>query len=554
MAIKAFPTAYGAGAYATGGRGYPVFKVTNLNDSGAGSFRQACTDVNNSGGGNIVFDVSGIIVLQSPIFAYIDNCTIAGQTAPEGGITIAGDGSLILESFDNSIIRYVRFRPEFTSNNDDVLAAYRTSNFIIDHCSILGGTDEGLDITFETDTFTVQNCMFGMNATGSIAGNSDNNLFTTNFSYLNNVFYNTSHRFPNVHVTGQADLINNLIWNYVARMSVVSGDVDLNHINNYYASIYGDGPNLDLGRMGMLLWWRDGEGTPSIYTEGNILHDTPSIFSNNWDLWHWRFDAPPSSGYAGLAEEPVPVALRNNTQFSLIGASLPIRTAQEIKDNLIYEAGANARLDSNGNVLSDIDIMDQHIIDNISTNTKLYYNTGNFGDEHTQYIRDYWATVSTTPLATRNDDTNGDGIPDAWTTANIPVGQTYSDIAPSGYTWLEEYINQVDIVNNIPQITRTDSNPTTIEIGGTYTPPTGTWTDVEDGSGNATVGGDTVDVNTIGTYNVTLSHTDTDGNTGTLIIPYTVIDTSTNIIYSLTEQEKEKSKRKKLKLVKRGLI
>ena len=87
--LKAFPSAYGAGAYATGGRGLNVYHVTTLNDSGTGSLRQAVSDAASNGGGNIVFDISGIIQLNS-LLSFTSNLTIAGQTAPEGGITIDG--------------------------------------------------------------------------------------------------------------------------------------------------------------------------------------------------------------------------------------------------------------------------------------------------------------------------------------------------------------------------------------------------------------------------------------------------------------------------------
>ena len=123
-------------------------------------------------------------------------------------------------------------------------------------------------------------------------------------------------------------------------------------------------------------------------------------------------------------------------------------------------------------------------------------------------------------------------MPDTWESAtfgNLTRDGT-GDFDSDGYTDLEEFLNLVDgSVINIPQITRTDNNPTSIVQGGTYIPPTGTWTDVEDGSGVATVSGDTVDVNTVGTYNVTLSHTDTDGNTGSLTIPYIITSGVINV-------------------------
>ena len=80
----AFPGAEGHGRYVTGGRGGQVIHVTNLNDSGAGSFRKA---VSGSCKKIVVFDVAGVIALKSDINIGA-NTTILGQTAPAPGITL----------------------------------------------------------------------------------------------------------------------------------------------------------------------------------------------------------------------------------------------------------------------------------------------------------------------------------------------------------------------------------------------------------------------------------------------------------------------------------
>ena len=100
----AFPGAEGFGKYAVGGRYGSVYHVTNLNDSGAGSLRDAVSQPNRI----VVFDVAGVIRLQSRL-TFKNNLYVAGQTAPGEGITVYGNG-VSFSGADNTIVRYLRFR------------------------------------------------------------------------------------------------------------------------------------------------------------------------------------------------------------------------------------------------------------------------------------------------------------------------------------------------------------------------------------------------------------------------------------------------------------
>src|SRR5574342_1040728 len=103
--LAAFPGAEGFGRFATGGRGGTVYHVTNLNDSGPGSFRDAVSQPNRT----VVFDVAGVMDYQPPRYNIARNVTIAGQTAPGDGVVLYGDGIGFTDS-NNTITRFIRFR------------------------------------------------------------------------------------------------------------------------------------------------------------------------------------------------------------------------------------------------------------------------------------------------------------------------------------------------------------------------------------------------------------------------------------------------------------
>ena len=139
--IPAFPGAEGGGMYSLGGRGGKVITVTNLNDSGPGSFREACE----TGGARIiVFNVSGIIKLETPIIVRAPYITIAGQTAPGDGVCIAGE-SFWVDTHD-VVVRHMRFRRGETkvTHRDDSFGGNPIGNIMIDHCSCTWGLDENI--------------------------------------------------------------------------------------------------------------------------------------------------------------------------------------------------------------------------------------------------------------------------------------------------------------------------------------------------------------------------------------------------------------------------
>ena len=148
----AFPGAEGHGRYVTGGRGGKVVHVTNLNDSGTGSFREAVK----SGNRIIVFDVAGVIALKSDL-KIGDNITILGQTAPSPGITLR---YYTVQPGNNNIIRFLRIRRGEEKNiNDGADATWQRNKtgIIFDHCSFSWSIDEVASF-YDNNNFTMQWC------------------------------------------------------------------------------------------------------------------------------------------------------------------------------------------------------------------------------------------------------------------------------------------------------------------------------------------------------------------------------------------------------------
>ena len=170
-AAPAFPGAVGFGATATGGRGGDVYHVTHLGDAGPGSLRDAIATA--SGPRTIVFEVSGVIDLASPLSLSASNLTLAGQTSP-GGIATRGYPVLV-SGVQDVVIRYMRFRTgdinaaavggkpsqgngDLVGDAGDSLTISFAERVIVDHVSTSWGMDETLSVTLSSDV-TVQHCI-----------------------------------------------------------------------------------------------------------------------------------------------------------------------------------------------------------------------------------------------------------------------------------------------------------------------------------------------------------------------------------------------------------
>ena len=516
----AFPTALGAGAYTTGGRDGIVTHVTNLNDSGPGSFREAMLL---SVPRTIVFDVSGVIKLKSILALNSKNSdfTIAGQTAPEGGITIDG-ARVYFSSVDNAIIRHIRFKGgkdetyPVSYGNDSFTTTGSITSQIYDHVTFSFGVDEAADWQGQADNsvtnLTIQRSFFAESTKGTIIGKQYKlGAPVGDVSFLYNLFYNTGYRTPNIIGDKMNyDVINNVAINSGGRLVNSFGETNLNHIGNYYD--YGNysitDQNLNLHRFGTI---------PHIYTKGNKitggnpqntkLTNTVSQMNDNNKL-SWKFHL----ALGGFAYgEQLPDNYFTDRQFPLKGKSFIPLSADLTHISVIKDVGCNSRLNEDGSVSRNFDILDEKWLDEVQS--------GIYPEKmkETDYIVPSIKSIS----RPANFYVNNPHIPEIWFAANVPAGQDHNDIAPSGYTWLEEYLNQVDGPSVIFAAKSVEVTPDktelqiskTLQLSKSFTPTNatnqnGTWTSSDEDIAKVDANGV---VTAISVGEVTITFTATDG-------------------------------------------
>jgi pectate lyase len=257
----AFPGAQGFGKKATGGRNGVVYHVTNLNDSGAGSFRDAVSASNRI----VVFDVGGYVQLVTAVSAK-SNLTIAGQTAPGGGIGFRG-GEISFASSSNIVMRHVRIRPgsETASTNDDALSLYRAQNVMIDHSSfefapwndIDGVSDDWQN--WPVTNITIQDSLIA-DPTGQQFGAHTESV-SGQWAWYRNIFANSHNRNPLAKVN--TVFVNNVLYNDSAGYTTHTSTTFTHDIlNNYFVF----GP----ASTGTDNTWYQVDKNQSIYYAGNL--------------------------------------------------------------------------------------------------------------------------------------------------------------------------------------------------------------------------------------------------------------------------------------------
>jgi pectate lyase len=406
--LKAFPTAEGFGALATGGRGGSVYHVTSLNDSGTGSFRDAVSQSNRT----VDFDVSGVINIASQL-VFSNNITVAGQTSPNG-IAVYGDG-ISLSHRSNIVIRNMTFRAGIgTASDMKTINMTTASNIILDQVSIGWSRYDNLGITKdsgypESTNITVQNCLIEEAINSQRAGGIVDS--SRNITFARNLWTNNDTRNPK----GKGDLqyINNVVYNYgkggyVGGHSSAIWYEDL--INNYFIA----GPS------------QSGDYLTDFGSNDYIYHSGNKIDDDKVDI-----------GADGLPEG------RNidNNKFTSLGATLqpsahnypavPVSVMPLIDayEWVIARAGNALHRDS----------VDERQVNDLKSLGSMGYIPA---DETQVGGMPTW-TGPPAPI-----DSDGDGMPDAWEQLNGLNPSSASDgnftnLNPQGYTNLEVYLNSL---------------------------------------------------------------------------------------------------------------
>lgn len=412
--LPAFPGAEGYGKYATGGRGGIIVKVDNLNDNGPGSLR-AALELNTPR--IIVFNVSGTISLESELVINNGNFTIAGQTAPGDGICIKGNMTYI--SAENVIIRFIRFRlGDENKIPEDAISVMRSKNVIIDHCSFSWGIDE-VATFYDNKNFTLQWCIIsealndsyhpkGLHGYGGIWGG-------INASFHHNLLAHNSSRNPRfngartgtTHETELVDFRNNVVYNWEIN-SAYGGEMG-NH--NIVANYYKSGPASQ--KKNRIVEPLDDKG--KWFIEGNFVDGFPSVTEDNW-----------AGGVQGAFASNPSIKAVKPFGFKNINS----QTAEEAYLAVLKSAGA---------IFPKRDIIDQRIISEVK-NKKVF--SGNGIANSQSEVGGYPKLKSTVPPI----DSDKDGMPNKWElerNLNPYDPEDRNSIAPSGYTYIEEYLNDL---------------------------------------------------------------------------------------------------------------
>jgi pectate lyase len=436
----AFPGAEGFGKNTTGGRGGKVYIVSNLNDNGPGSFREAAEAKIKR---IIVFAVSGTIHLEKKMVIRGD-VTIAGQTAPGDGICIA-DNSVGLGG-DNIIVRYLRFRMGDKyqkggmvdgNGGDDAFGGTKRKNIIIDHCSMSWSTDEVFSV-YAGDSTTLQwNIIseplnysyhfeegdkdYEHHGYGAIWGGAHLTAHHNLFAHCNS----RNPRFNGIRTSPEelVDYCNNVIYNWGSNNIYAGEGGNYNMVNNYFKY----GPETKESVKYQVV--NPGNKLPAIpfgkfYVAGNYVDGSQEVTKNNRLGVRMGNDGTEVDLKTALADQPHPVM------------TTVLQSAFDAYVTVLEKAGTSYRRDT----------LDERIISDVKNRKGKFIDVQGGFAHGTVYERtvNAWPSLKSLPADT---DTDKDGMPDAWETKKGLNPNDPADGAANTlhifYTNIEMYINSI---------------------------------------------------------------------------------------------------------------
>ena len=458
--LPAFPGAEGGGMYTPGGRGGKVFVVTSLEDRGPGTLREACE----AGGARIVvFNVAGVIRLESALDINAPYITIAGQTAPGDGICVTG-ASVHINTHD-VVIRHMRFRRGQTdvAYLEDALGGNAVGNVIIDHVSASWGLDENMSIyrhvwnrqadgrgeKLPAVNVTIQNSIFSEcldmynHAFGATIGGH-------NSTFARNVFASNISRNCSIGMNGGFNFINNTTFNWWNR-SVDGGD----HTSriNMIANNFKPGPITPEGKP---ISWRilkvengrdkaNRDNWGRAYVSGNRTFANAAVTDDNWAGGVMAGDQFVTAENADLMKR-----VRVEEPFEM--APVTILSAEEAFDFVLNYGGASfpKRDAVDARVMKSVKTGKVYPAKDAREHQPLYVKRRLPADSYKQGIITDPQQVGGLPEYKGKPyvDTDGDGMPDKWEkkyglNPNDSSDAT-GDVSGDGYTNIEKYINGID--------------------------------------------------------------------------------------------------------------
>lgn len=426
--LPVFPGAEGFGTRTPAGRGGRVIEVTTLADAGPGSLRAA---LNQPGPRIIVFRVAGTIELAEALFVQYPFVTVAGQSAPGGGICLR-DAGIVVTTHD-VLIQHLRIRPGCEGrvkpehNDAIVILGGRgqepgAHHIVLDHISASWGEDETVSVWYGAHDITISRTIISealnrarhekaTHSAGLLIGDGAYHVSVHHCLLAHNDFRN-----PLISSGGTHDIVNNVIYNWgVLAAEIV--DPQANSFLNFVGNIFIAGPASFRERFEILVnpSRKYGVAQPKIYVAGNTGPHRRDAGADEWSL----------VGFGWSDREPAPISMRSRARFDV--APVTHTDANSGLIQVLAQAGATRPVR---------DPVDQRVVADVKART------GQIIDSPEE-VGGYPALAQGTPPT----DSDHDGMPDAWELARgldpLDSADGHTDPDGDGYTCVEDYLHSL---------------------------------------------------------------------------------------------------------------